>query len=276
MSRVRDPRVKNELNGFEEYLRQNSALSAASQRNYVQAVAALLREMSAEDVRNQQMLIYCRGAMSTTYPALGAAWSKYVQFQHDAGETLALLPDRSRISFAHPVAPDAKRLLGTRSFYNGIPATLTWQQFMGMGLDQPTQMAALRLYQFFCNDAQPRADQPLIPRDADSMVPMPGYVVESIGRPTPVSAHNRAQLTYRHISNFLADRGVKPSLSTFLYRCFVAGAAKITRRADSSHDEVIEYLESRILAQDVGGFVKGVREWCDNPTDDQLLAVRFE
>jgi hypothetical protein len=275
MEQVRPESEKTLLSAFEKYL-EDAQIAPSSRRNYVQFVKFILKNVAPPDRRDPQQLLYFRGAHGRSYPALMSAWRQFQLFHAREEGPLPAIPDLRKIRYGHPVSPDAARILGTMQFYNGLPATLTWERFLGMGLDQPTQMAALRLYQFFCNDEQPRGDQPIIPRSAESTSPMPKYVLESIANSNIMPIRNRTQLTYRHINGLLAGKGAKASLSTYLYRCFVVSSAKIARRADSSHDELIEYLELRILSQDLRGFVQGVREWCDNPSDEQLLAVHFE
>lgn len=260
---------------FNEYLREGPpGLSKSSATNYTTIIKHVLTNTNPEDLTNPQMLQYLRTGLLDSYVTnFPSAWKCFQKFCLMEDIELPDLPEIRRVRFVHPVYPDTMKIL--TKFYNGIPVDLTWDRFLSGEQDDGMKYAALRIYEFFTGSQQPRADQPLVPRSADSVEPMPSWALESIASSRSRKTSGLAEQFHSDLNAQIADARMPAGVSKIVYQCFVAGQSAIRRRKPESFEEQFEQWENMIRERNAYNLIASVRAYCNLPKDANLDGITF-
>ena len=268
--------IDSTINAFDEYLREGPPrLAQSSATNYRTVIKHVLKETIPDDLMNPQMLGYLRTGLKGTYQVnLPAAWKCFQKFCLMDDIELPDLPEHRRVRFVHPVYPDTMKLL--TKHYNGIPTDLTWDRFLSTEQDEGIKFAALRIYEFFTSSQTPRADQPLIPRSADSTDPMPYWTLESIASSRSRKTLGLAEQFHSDINSQLADARMPAGVSKTVYQCFVMGQSAVRRRKPELFEEQFVAWENMIRNRDAYNLIQSIRDYCNIPKDAVLADVTFQ
>jgi len=239
--------VQDTVSSYVKFLQEGpSGLSKGTATNYGQILKMALELANPEDFTDPQMLVYLRAAVNDSYKGtFTTAWKAFTQFC-DIHQDIELprVPEIRRVHLVHPIEPDLRIILSR--YYDGIPEGLDWQTLVATETDQKFIRAAQRAYQFFTGTAQPRADQPLIPRTAESDEPMAPWVLEAILGTKRRMTTGPAELFHRDLNAQVAAAGLPVGLSKSLYGLFVVGGESIRRKTGGSREAMFEECEKAI------------------------------
>jgi len=221
-------------------------LSKGTATNYGQILKMALELANPEDFTDPQMLIYLRAAVNDSYKGtFTTAWKAFTQFCDIHRDVeLPRVPEIRRIHFVHPIEPDLRMLLGR--YYDGFPPDLDWQTLVSTEKDEKFLRAAQRAYHFFTGAPQPRADQPIIPRNAESNEPMAQWVLEAILGTKRRMTTGPAELFHRDLNSQVAAAGLPVGVSRSLYGICVVGGESIRRKTSGSREAMFEECEKAI------------------------------
>lgn len=269
-------RIESTVDEFRKFLLTGKdPFSKGTTISYCSIIKHVLVTAEPEDLTNPQMLHYMRFGLPASYAAnFSSAWKAFRKYCFTEDIELPEIPDSRRIRFAHPIAPDARQILA--KFYNGIPADLTWEKFLQMGVEPRLQFAALRVYEFFTGSLTPMANQPIAARSADSLKPMPAWVIDAIAATQGRRTQGLPERFHSDINNQIADAQMSASVSAQIYRMFVAGYDSVRRRSQSSFEENFVAWEQAIQMKDPRGLVLGVQRYFDIDPSQSLAEITFQ
>lgn len=242
--------VQATVGQFQSYLQTGaSALSPGTAVQYGNILSAVLKMLDPDDLTNPQMLAYTKFGLPSGYQkAFPSVWKLFVEFMSNSHDIeLPAVPTFRRTHFAHPISADLHVLFG--KYYDGVPKGLDWQRFVADEKDPKIVTAALRCYEFFTGEKTPRADQPLIPRSAESDEPVPQWLLESILDSRRRMTNGLAELFHRDLNTQASAAGLPVGVSKSLYGVFVVGGESIRRKTGGSRDEMFEECEKAIQAK---------------------------
>lgn len=238
------------VNAFQGYLQGGpSPLSQGTANNYVSIIRSVLEMTDPDDLADPQKLAYLKFALPSGYQrAFPSAWKMFSEFLSNSYDIeLPTVPAFRKNHFVHPIAYDLHLLL--LKHYNGIPKDLDWQKFVAEETDKKLITAAQRCYEFFTGERQPRADQPLIPQNADSTEPVANWVLESIFDSRRRVTSGLAETFHKDLNMQVAMAGMPVGVSKAMYGVFVVAGESIRRKTGTSRDEMFEECEKAIQLQ---------------------------
>lgn len=235
---------------FQSYLQTGpKALSQSTALAYVNVIRSVLEITDPDDLASVQTLAYLKFGLPTGYQKMfPSAWKLFTEFASNSFDIeLPQAPAFRKNHYVHPISYDLHVLFGKH--YNGIPKDLDWQKFVAEEKDQKLVTAALRCYEFFTGERQPRADQPLIPRSAESNEPVPQWTLDSILDSRRRMSTGLAEMFHKDLNTQLATAGLPVGVSKTMYGVFVVGGESIRRKTSGSRDEMFEDCEKAIQAK---------------------------
>lgn len=264
------------MSAFNEYLQTGTEpLSRSSATHYTSIIKQVLVTADIEDLSNPQMIHYMRTGLSESYRAnFPSAWRAFQKFCRMDDVELPDLPELRRVRFVHPIGPDVFRLLS--KFYNGIPADLTWEKFLVTEQDDALKFSALRAYEFFTGVGQVLGNQPLVARSAESLNPVPSWVLESIAASKSKRTSGLIERVHADLNVQISDAKMPVGVSRTVYQMFVAGYPNTRRREQASVEEAFVLWENLIRSRDAHGLIASVRSYCRLPKDTDLDQIIFQ
>lgn len=239
--------IQETVDEYVEFLQTGpSGLTKSTAIGYGQILKMALSLSAPEDLTDPQMLVYLRSSVNDSYKGtFTSAWKAFTQFC-DIHRDIELprVPEIRRTHFVHPIEPDLRILLN--KYYDGLPANLDWQKLVETEKDQKFLRAAQRCYEFFTGAPQPRADQPIIPRTAESDEPMPQWVLEAILGTRRRMTDGAAELFHRDVNAQIAAAGMPVGVAKKVYGMFVVGGESIRRKTSGSREAMFEECEKAI------------------------------
>jgi hypothetical protein len=265
---------------FQGYVQTGpSGLSNGTALNYVNVIRSVLEKMDPEDLTDVQKLTYLKFGLPHGYQkAYPSAWKLFAEFLSNSYdiEVPKEIPLFRRNHYVHPISYDLHVLFGI--YYNGIPKDLDWQKFVATEKDPKIVTAAQRAYEFFTNERQPRADQPLIPRGPESDVPVEDWLLDSILDSRRRVGTGPAELFHKDLNAQLAMAGMPVGVSKTLYGIFAVGGESIRRKTSGSRDEMFEECEKIIQARAGTTLIKTLKAYLGVKAEqeDEIAGVLFQ
>lgn len=251
-------------------------LSPRTKENYVNIIRSVVKMVDPKDLKNPQTIAYLRNGVPDGYrPMFTSAWRSFVFFSRMKGRDLAVAPDGRKTHFVHPMYPDMKRVLST--YYNGL-ADVRWEKFLqDHANDQKMLIAASRLYRFFTGADAPMGEQPLLPRNGNSMEPMPEFIYDVVLRSRNRQTSRGGEALHESLNDQIADKGMAHTTSAWVYKLFVLGHMALRHKSTGSRMDAEEAWERDIMLEQDHALIQSIASYLNvSLSDPQLGGILYE